>query len=258
MSRLSPTFSSSNTVEEGVVPRRLELSLNPEDGSLLTAPLLSVLMAASDGLYSDLYKMAHGELQVTSALPVAGAEEGDLQQQEEEIPHQTSERRRDKMSNLSFAQRRHELAWRLMSHGKALAHVSALTAAAASTDLANATKVSTKALQHARTAWVQADEAQDALYFFHAQLFPARQAPHDIYGASDVLLCGAWPDMPQDLQLQVDRYDTSREKAWSPIETGERWHMAVREKLLLGEVGWMKQNSVQVPWKISLLSLIHI
>ena len=157
MSRLSPTFSSSNTVEEGVVPRRLELSLNPEDGSLLTAPLLSVLMAASDGLYSDLYKMAHGELQVTSALPVAGAEEGDLQQQEEEIPHQTSERRRDKMSNLSFAQRRHELAWRLMYHGKALTHVSALTAAAASTDLANATKVSTKALQHARTAWVQAD-----------------------------------------------------------------------------------------------------
>ena len=59
---------------EAIQPRRLELELDPEDGSLLTAPLLSVLMAATDGLYSDLYNMAHGEMHVTSAH-VAGPDD---------------------------------------------------------------------------------------------------------------------------------------------------------------------------------------
>jgi hypothetical protein len=35
---------------------------------------------------------------------------------------------------------------------------------------------------------VVSEEAQDALCFFHAQLFPARQAPHDIFGALDIVL----------------------------------------------------------------------
>ena len=52
--------------------RRLELSINPEDGSLLTAPLLNVVMAATDGLYNDLYNMVHGQLEVTSAQPAGG------------------------------------------------------------------------------------------------------------------------------------------------------------------------------------------
>jgi hypothetical protein len=255
MSRPSPVSAAITAAggNDEIVPRRLDLSLNPEDGSLLTAPLLRVLMAATDGLYSDLYNMAHKELEVTSALPLLGPEDSDQQQQQQDEDQQPqAEQRKERMSNLSFAQRRHELAWRLMSHGKTLTHVAALTAAAASADLATATQVSTRALQHARTAWVQADEAQDALYFFHAQLFPARQAPYDVYGALDLLLCGSWHDMPQDLQLRVDRYETSREKAWTPKETADRWHMAVREKLFLGEMGWMRQKSVEAPWKISL------
>lgn len=234
-----------------VEPRRLELILNPEDGSLQTAPLLSVVMAATDGLYNDIYKMAHGEIEVTSAQPAAGAEDED-DEPETAQPAASAAGRKEKMANLSFAQRRHELAWRLASHSKALTHVAALTAAAGTTNLANATQVSTRALQHARTAWVQADEAQDALYFFHAQLFPARAAPHDVYGALDTLLAGTWHDLPQDLQLMVDRYESSDEKAWSSSEVADRWHMAVRDKLLRGEMGWMKQNHVSVPWKISL------
>ncbi|KAL3942036.1 MAG: hypothetical protein SGBAC_003697 [Bacillariaceae sp.] len=271
MSRQSPIPSgraaagtpAHNEEEDPVVPRRLDLSLNPEDGSLLTAPLLSVLMAVTDSLYSDVYHMAQGEIDVTtSALPTAGADDPEESEDQPQAAaaaqaanaQAATSMKKERMSNLSFAQRRHELSWRLISHGKSLTHVAALTAAAASADLATATQVSTKALQHARTAWVQADEAQDALFFFHAQLFPARQAPHDVYGAMDVLLRGSWPDIPQDLQLLVDRYDKSQEKSWSSKETAERWHMAVREKLLLGEMGWMKNKDkgMEVPWKISL------
>lgn len=253
-----------------IEPRRLELSINPEDGSLLTAPLLSVVMAATDGLYNDIYDMVHGQLQVTSAQPAGGPEDdtetaatsnaASAQEDNNPASQDISIMRKEKMSNLSFAQRRHELAWRLYSHGRTLTHVAALTAASATTNLAKATQVSTKALQHARTAWVQADEAQDALYFFHAQLFPARAAPHDIYGALDTLVGGgSWFDLPQDLQLTVDRYETSQEKAWSVQEVNDRWQMAVRDKLLRGEVGWMRaqqpqqrQQQQQVPWKISL------
>ena len=250
-------------VPEPIEPRRLELSLNPEDGSLLTSPLLSVLLAATDGLYSDLYNMAHGELEVTTAQKEAAdgdaEDEEEKQQQEQALGPAAAAAaaaaagsRKEKMSNLSFAQRRHELAWRLAQHGRTLTHVSALTAAAASSDIATATRVSTHALQHARTAWVQADEAQDALYFFHAQLFPARQAPHDVYGALDTLLARRWVDLPNDLKLVVDRYDNSREKTWSTSEVADRWHMAVRDKLLRGEVGWVRRNNHHMPWNISL------
>jgi hypothetical protein len=225
-------------------PPRLELSINPADGSLLAAPLTKVLLAATDDLYSDLYNAAHGELDVTAA-----AQEGDNtntnNNYEEENAIATQQTKRERLSNLSFAQRRHELAWRLQQHGKSLQHVSALTAAAACTDLAQAVAVSTTALQHARTAWVQADEAQDALYFFHAQLFPARAPPHDVYGALDVQLAGQWWDLPTDLRLSVDRFDTARESQWNRQEVDDRWHMAVRDKLLRGEVGWMRQQQQQ-------------
>jgi hypothetical protein len=240
----------SSTSEE-VEPRRLELILNPVDGSLQTVPLLNVIMSATDVLYTDIYNMAHGELEVTSAQPVPGADDEEEDQQQQDIAP-NSATRRDKMASLSFAQRRHELGWRLASHSRTLTHVAALTAANATTNMANATRISTHALQHARTAWVQADEAQDALYFFHARLFPARAGPHDVYGALDTMLAGAWPDLPQDLKLTVDPYEKSNEKAWSSAEVSDRWQMAVRDKLIRGEMGWMKQNQVKVPWKISL------
>jgi hypothetical protein len=236
-----------------VSPRKLELILNPEDGSLQTAPLLTVILATMDSLYRDLYNMAHGEVRVTSALqPTPGTDDYDEDQDaaaavvassatmNNESPQYLTGKS-EKMNNLSFAQRRHELAWRLVSHSKAIQHVAALTAAAATSDLAISTDISTKALQYARTAWVQADEAQDAMYFFHAQLFPTRQAPHDVYGALDLRLLRYWPDLPSDLRLTVDRYETSDERRWSKREVSDRWQMAVRSKLLLGEVGWMKQ-----------------
>ncbi|KAI2505864.1 hypothetical protein MHU86_8560 [Fragilaria crotonensis] len=234
---------STSKKEVKLEPQRLELSLNPEDGSLLTAPLSRVLIAATDGLYTDLSNMVNGELQVTTAKP---ADDDDP----EGPPALTL--KKEKMSNLSFSQRRHELSWRLARHGKALTHVAALTAALYSTEMAQATIVSTKALKHARTAWVQADEAQDALYFFHAQLFPARQAPHDIYGALDILKEGKWKDLPTDLKLVMDRYESSQEHKWSAHEVKERWHMAVRDKLIRGEVAERKRLGVPTLWKVAI------
>jgi len=238
---------SGSPSKEGVEPKQLDLSVNPEDGSLLTAPLLTVLLASTDGLYTDLSNAANGELDVTTA-----AQQGEGDEDDAGVVSAATTKK-ERLSNLSFAQRRHELAWRLVQHGKGLTHVAALTAANASTDFSNATQVSTRALQHARTAWVQADEAQDALYFFHAQLFPARQSPHDVYGALDLQLIGKWLDMPTDLRLTVDRFHSSREARWSAGEISMRWQMAVRNKLLKGEVAWMKQQKLAKPlWNVSL------
>ena len=250
------TSQQQQQPQPAVTAERLELSLNPDDGSLLTSPLLSVLLSSTDGLYSDLYDMAHGELEVTTAQQKE--EDDDDNNNGASAPSDPfgaatpTTARKERMSNLSFAQRRHELAWRLAQHGKTLTHVAAVTAAAASSEIGTTTRVSTNALQHARTAWVQADEAQDALYFFHAQLFPARQAPHDVYGALDTLQGATWKDMPSDLQLLVDRYHTSEEKTWAAPETADRWHMAVRDKLLRGEVGWMRRGSVPTNWNLRL------
>jgi hypothetical protein len=247
--------SSSGTTNGGITPSRLELSLNPIDGSLQTAPLSSVLLASTDSLYSDLYNMAHGELDVTSAT--VHAEDADANQQDEDDtqpmhPQPQHQLKKERMSNLSFAQRRHELAWRLSQHAKSVQHVSALCAASSVSDIATTVRVSSAALQHARTAWVQADEAQDALYFFHAQLFPARAAPHDVYGALDILLQGRWYDLPKDLRLSVDRYETSKESLESRTEIEKSWHLVVRDKLLRGEVGWMKRQEITSLWQVSL------
>ncbi len=242
-----PAASKTTNNEEEATPCPIELSLNPEDGSLLTAPLSTVLLSATDGLYSDLYKMAHGE------IDVAQDAKEDVLSENNQVSGGLA--RKEKMANLSFAQRRHQLAWRLAQHSKALSHVSGLTAASASTpDFAQATKVSTRALQHARTAWVQADEAQDALYFFHAQLFPARQAPHDVYGALDVLQRGEWRDLVTDMKLKTDPYQGSQEYTWTSQQVAEQWHLAVQRKLLTGEVGYYRkqQPSLKRLWNISL------
>ncbi|KAL7580939.1 hypothetical protein ACA910_005756 [Epithemia clementina (nom. ined.)] len=246
----------SNAIE----PRPLELSLNPVNGSLLTVPLSQVLLATTDALYQDLYNMTHGELDVTTSAQSEGGADLMNSQEEESNHHHHSHNahpttRRERMSNLSFAQRRHELAWRLTQHGRAVQHVAALTAANASSEFAKQVQVSSTALQHTRTAWVQADEAQDAMYFFHAQLFPARAAPHDIYGAIDVYLTGKWFDLPSDLRLAGDRYETVRESEYSRNEVKDRWQMAVRDKLLTGEVAWMMKKKQQQQQQQQLQSL---
>ena len=257
-----------------VQPQKLELILNPEDGSLQTAPLLSVVTACTDSLYRDIYDMAHGELQIISG---GGGPSSALDGiPDDPASASTNVRRMDKMANLSFVARRHELSYRLASHTRALTHVAALTASnhngtneIESANLAKFVDVSTKALTHARTAWIQNDECQDALYFFHGRLFSLRAGPHDVYGALDFITNGRsslretninsdkdaattstnnsiestctsfWYDLPSDLKLETDRYETSTEQQWSKQEVSDRWQMAVRRKLLLGEVGWM-------------------
>ena len=280
--RLTPTgpmssgvSSAGTSAHQPIVPaRRLELSVNPMDGSLLTAPLTNVLLAATDGLYTDLYNMAQGEIDV----PIAAAATSEQQDNEAEhslepgaeavsasmgISNTVTTTKKERMSNLSFPKRRHELQSRLYQHAQRIQHVAALTAATAPTSkedgcvFANAVDISSKALQHARQAWCQADEAQDALYFFHANLFPSRQSPHDIYGASDVLLLGQFLDLPSDLQLTgaVDKYATSLESQLSKTEVKAQWHRTVRDKLVRGEVGYdklMSPSTTTSMWKITL------
>ena len=247
--------------EAAVSPKKLELTLNPEDGSLQTVSLYQVILATTDALYSDLYNMAHGELDVYSTTTTAAATTAAkmMEGQDEEVETTTPDNaagvivsptavqlKMERMTNLSFAQRRHELSWRLARNMKGLQQVTALTAYAATTThfLASTIQTCHNVGQHARTAWVSADEAQDALYFFHAQLFPARVAPNDVYGASDVLLHGKWYDLPHDMLLNVDPYDQSIESTWSPKETDQRWQLTVREKLITGEVGYRRQQEL--------------
>ncbi len=273
---ISPDQQLEQQQNEKLQPQKLELILNPEDGSLQTAPLLSVVTACTDSLYRDIYDMAHGELQIISG---GGGPTNALDGTPEDPASAASNvRRKDKMSNLSFAARRHELSYRLASHSKALTHVAALTASNhngtdESANLAKFVDVSTKALTHARTAWIQNDECQDALYFFHGRLFSLRAGPHDVYGALDFMTNGRtswknnptnnscndtdeknannnctsfWYDLPSDLKLETDRYETSAEQQWPKQEVSDRWQMAVRRKLLLGEVGWMAARRQQL------------
>jgi len=87
-------------------------------------------------------------------------------------------------------------------------------------------------------------------------LFPVRAAPHEVYGALDVQLAHAWFDLPHDLALAVDRYETSDESTWRKEEVDQRWQLAVRDKLVRGEVGWRKlqlyqQQQTRLPQSLS-------
>ncbi|KAL7427855.1 hypothetical protein ACHAXH_000693, partial [Discostella pseudostelligera] len=188
------------------------------------------------------------------------------------------ETRKQRMSNLSFAQRRHELTRRIVQHTKSISHVYALTATSlpkchstvlqqkvlrinpshlATTPISSSiakihdpsprlgavVEASSDALQFVKSRWVSQDEAQDALYFHHDSLWKARAHCHDVLGALCVLSTpddgggGRWPDFPTDVALAVDRYATSKEKAYPASELQARLASAVRRKLVLGEVG---------------------
>ena len=128
---VSPAQQLQQQQNQKAQPQKLELILNPEDGSLQTAPLLSVVTACTDSLYRDIYDMAHGELQIISG---GGGPSNALDgTPDDPASASTNVRRKDKMSNLSFSARRHELSYRLASHSKALTHVAALTASNART-----------------------------------------------------------------------------------------------------------------------------
>lgn len=244
MSTTNSDFSSK------VEPKRMELSLNELDGSLQASTLSQVVLAVTDQLYNDVYTMVQGEMEV--ALPSAPGEEEQDASAGVDAAANNAMRKSERMANLSFVQRRHELAWRLAANAKRVQMTCALTGAAAATDLGTTVRVCTTALQQTRTAWIQADEAQDALYFFHGQLFAGRAAPHDVYGASDILLRSMWYDVPSDVRLIADRYETSLARMWSKEETEQRWQLAVRNKLLRGEVAEWRRQKREPLWSISL------
>lgn len=231
------TTNSTTDFSTKIDPQRLELSLN-EDGSLQASTLSQVILAVTDALYNDIYSMVQGEIDV--ALPSAPVEDDTATP--EQHPETSHLRKSERMANLSFVQRRHELAWRLAANAKRVQMASAVAAAT----IGPTVRVCTTALQHTRTAWIQADEAQDALYFFHNQfLFAGRAAPHDVYGAADLVGRGRWYDVPSDVQLKMVGRWTAAED-WTRQETEQRWHLAVRNVLVRGEVGaWRRQQQQQ-------------
>lgn len=212
------------------------------------------------------------------------------------------ETRKARMANLSFAQRRHELTRRIVRHTKSMAHCYALTAAslpkshaslqyqkllktsAASSPMVSPTspstsrihdppprlgatvQVSSDALQFVKSDWISQDEAQDALYFHHDELWKARGHCHDVLGALCVISTpnnnsnngsdgggGIWPDFPTDVALAVDPYGVSKVKSYSSFELKARLSSAIRRKLVLGEVGSIRDESKKLtplPWRI--------
>ena len=264
----------------------LPLSLT-ETGALATAPLSTVVNAATDDLYQDIYNLVHSDIKIVSvansnatANNTTGGGEGDntsntntagttnnsttattntgenaVASVEEKLtaaalgvndsstnnntttnttntnpsnPNDSIlETRKQRMSNLSFAQRRHELTRRIVQHTKSIAHVYALMASSLPKShsailqqkalknnhtssslftepnspstgtgvkifdppprLGATVQVSSDALQYVKSGWVSQDEAQDALYFHHDGLWKARSHCHDVLGALCVL-----------------------------------------------------------------------
>jgi len=223
----------SSSRKEDLEPRRLELPLDPIDGSLQTVPLSQVILATTDALYNDLYNMSQGEVNVTVAR-----EDGNT--------GEAADQKQDRLSSLSFAQRRHEISWRLAQHYSRVENVAALTA---TQGLGDVTSISSQALQWTRSGNTHADVAQDALFFdVHAKLFPARAAPHDVYGAADVLLEGKWYDMwARDVEILSKSTPHN-----DPVAVREAWTRAVRKKLALGELGENRKEGSEWMWKTKL------
>ena len=283
---MSSIGTRNDDKRERVQPQtRLEPSVSPQDGSLLTAPLSLILNAATDGLYQDLHNMTNGEL--TLAVPVASANTNqDSNASDTNDPALTvsyTTTRKKTMPNFSFQERRHIVASTISKHAKSLAHVSALVAAYLpqsatrkskqshmftnqapnlyalsqipnEMELANITTLANSALMHVRKSWVSADEAQDVLYLHHGTLWKTRSHPHDVLGAMQVLHGGTWLDLSQDVDLGNGAGSNTLEDA-SKEEVTERVRCAVRKKLVLGEVGKFKNVKREVKsfeWKKTL------
>jgi hypothetical protein len=117
------------------------------------------------------------------------------------------------------------------------------------------TSLTNVALHQVQTSWIQADEAQDALYFQHADLYKHRKQVHDILGAMEVLLSGSWNyGMSWDVSLlsskQVHGTSSKQEEVEEDgLDLRHRLQRAVQSKWILGEMGSMGTMS---PWNISL------
>ena len=314
---MSAAESSSTKPPPGPTPLPLSQT---ENGALSMAPLSTVVNAATDSLYQDLYNLIYSDVKIVSvaktnsAAPNNSGGDGNVSSTDDKVniaigstsdPNDALlETRKAKMANLSFAQRRHELTRRIVQHTKSIAHCYALSAASLpkshsslqyqkllksssssplSPTSSNAAKihqppprlgatvqVSSDALQFVKSGWISQDEAQDALYFHHDELWKARGHCHDVLGALCVLSTpnkdekqegnnkgvGFWPDFPTDVALAVDPYSVSKEKSYSSFELEARLASAIRRKLVLGEVGSIRKNkdekklTSQLPWRI--------
>lgn len=226
----------------GVVSRdhlMLSISQSPTDGSLITVPLRTVINAMTHTLYHDLFTMATGSSTSTGSsfsLETDLPKEKPNESQEDEedggggvavgtatiaatttttTTDTTTNKKKPKkvMSTLSFAARRHELSIRLYRHLHSASHVTALVATYSSLASSRATTGSDFVVQICSDAFSETfvqtrcgqDEAQDALYFHHADLWKVRRHPHDIYGSTQLLLQGSWLDFPTDAQLLTSK-----------------------------------------------------
>ena len=303
--------STNTTKTPKIQPQtRLDLSINQNDGTLLTAPLSLIINAATDSLYNDLHAMTNDVLTLaipttsTSSSTTTTAAADDIggnnvlstnnnnninSSSTARVSSQRFTTKQETMSNMSFQQRRHILASTLAKHIKSISHISALVASNLftsgsssiqttihdnthndSTDMNKTNNQTSKqqpqinlytmaqtppenelssiaittsnALNHIRSSWVNADEAQDALYFHHDTLWKVRNHPHDVLGALDVIMKGDWVDLSHDICLKNDGYLDSEEGKWDINETRERLKCAIRRKLVLGEVGMFHQS----------------
>ncbi len=325
----SSTNNSSSS--SNIKPQtRLDLSVNPSDGTLLTAPLSLIINNATDTLYNDLHFMTNDILTLIIPSTTNSKKSDPLQQpsssadHKDDYDHSNSSNKngnlsttsfttkQESMSNMSFQQRRHILASTLAKHIKSISHISALVASNLFTsgstsiqsipshnntqsssshpiqqpnlftisqtptenELSSITIITSQALNHIRTSWVNADEAQDALYFHHDTLWKVRSHPHDVKGALDVIRKGEWVDLSNDIRLldvgagagdgdsnNNGGYEESEQGKWDIHETRERLKCVVRRKLILGEVGMFhsslsttstSKNNQQFWWNIIL------
>jgi hypothetical protein len=273
------------------------LALSQTDtGALVTAPLSTVVNAATDALYADLYSLVHGEIGIVTSVSSSsstsggestpgggdGAGANNKQQQQDNkskslalsveeklgaaaLSQKTAaavdpassnnnndttttnankkqqqqpvlEVRKQRMANLSFAQRRHELTRRIVRHSRSIAHVHALVASSVPPPLpkrnntstldkkgdtltqqqqqqqqprlCHAVKIASDALQHVKTTMTKYDIIQDILYYHHDTLFTNRQFCHDIYGALCVL-CTPPPTIPPPPSMPLEQQSST-------------------------------------------------
>ena len=195
-SRTTSTSEPSPSPSVAIEP--LSISLCQQTGSLLTSELSSILSLSLTSLYEDLSDMTNDEISVvvkkqdvtsTSASASTSLEEdegGSGSNRSNAATDAALTLSTEKMSSLPFSQRRFELCSRIARHSQSIKHLCALLSYDWST---NVVHDCSSAFEHVHSDWIQADEAQDALFFAHSKLFFARKWCFDVVGALK-LLCG--------------------------------------------------------------------
>jgi hypothetical protein len=173
-SSATPTIFKKKKKDKIKPQTRLDLSVNPSDGTLLTAPLSLIINTATDALYHDLHTMTNGVITLTapsnnatkasaanaaaaassndpSAANAAGAT-NDASALSSARASSLFTTNQESMSNMSFIQRRHVLASTLAKHIQSISHISALVAANLFTSGTASTNSSTSTTTAANTS----------------------------------------------------------------------------------------------------------